>query len=48
VGFVFVVAAADAERATEVLKGLGESPIALGEVIAVPAETPFEERVVWA
>jgi phosphoribosylformylglycinamidine cyclo-ligase len=48
VGFVFVVPAVDAARAMDVLGGLGESPIALGHVIAVPAETPFEERVVWA
>jgi phosphoribosylformylglycinamidine cyclo-ligase len=48
VGFVFVVPAADVERATSLLRGLGEVPIRLGEIVALPSETPFEERVVWA
>ncbi len=47
VGFVFVVPAADASKAVEVLAALGESPIALGEVVAVPGSTAFEDRVVW-
>jgi phosphoribosylformylglycinamidine cyclo-ligase len=47
VGFVFVVAASDAGRAAEVLQGLGETPIALGQVVAVPADRAFEERVEW-
>ena len=47
VGYVFVVPAADAVKAEAILTGLGESPIPLGEVIALPAETPFEERAVW-
>jgi phosphoribosylformylglycinamidine cyclo-ligase len=47
VGFLFVVAPADAERATSLLRGLGESPIALGRVVRVPADRPFEERVEW-
>src|ERR1700722_19027182 len=33
VGFVFVVPASDAARASEVLRGLDESPIALGRVV---------------
>ncbi len=48
VGFVFVVAAADAARAEEALRGLGEAPILLGPVIRVPDGTAFEERVQWA
>ena len=48
VGFVFLVPAAHAARADEVLRGLGESPIRLGEVVAVPPETAFEDRIVWA
>lgn len=47
IGFVFVVPASDLERATSVLAALGEAPIALGEVVALPLDTPFEERVVW-
>lgn len=48
VGFVFVVAAGDAQRTTEVLTGIGESPIALGEIVEMPAGTDFEARVVFA
>jgi phosphoribosylformylglycinamidine cyclo-ligase len=47
VGFVFVVAAADAARATEALGAMGESPIALGPIVRVEADRPFEERVEW-
>jgi phosphoribosylformylglycinamidine cyclo-ligase len=47
IGFVFVVPASDLERATAVLSELGETPIALGEVVALPIDTPFEDRVVW-
>jgi phosphoribosylformylglycinamidine cyclo-ligase len=47
VGFVFVVAAADAARTAEVLRGLGEAPIALGRVVRVPADRAFEDRVEW-
>ncbi|HEY8086329.1 MAG TPA: phosphoribosylformylglycinamidine cyclo-ligase [Polyangiaceae bacterium] len=48
VGFVFVVRPDDADRTTDVLRGLGESPIALGRVVTVPRDRPFEERVEWA
>jgi len=48
IGFVFVVAAADAQRTTEALVAIGESPIALGEVVQVPEGTDFEARVVFA
>ncbi|MGH7295497.1 MAG: phosphoribosylformylglycinamidine cyclo-ligase [Polyangiaceae bacterium] len=47
VGFVFVLAAADAGRAVELLRGLGESPIPLGRVVRVPPDRAFEERVEW-
>ncbi|MBS2020472.1 MAG: phosphoribosylformylglycinamidine cyclo-ligase [Deltaproteobacteria bacterium] len=48
IGFVFVVAAGDAQRTTDALVALGESPIALGEVVDVPEGTEFEARVVFA
>ena len=48
IGFVFVVAAAHAARATQVLTELGESPVALGEVVSVASDVAFEDRVVWA
>jgi phosphoribosylformylglycinamidine cyclo-ligase len=47
VGFVFVVSAADAERAGSLLRELGEAPIPLGRVVRVGADRPFEERVEW-
>ena len=47
VGFVFVVAAAEAERAEQALRASGESPFALGRIVRVPADRPFEERVEW-
>jgi phosphoribosylformylglycinamidine cyclo-ligase len=47
VGFVIVVDEGSEARAIEALRGAGESPFALGHVIAVANETPFEERVVW-
>jgi phosphoribosylformylglycinamidine cyclo-ligase len=48
IGFVFVVAAADAPRALQALRAAGEEPIELGEIVRVPDETPFEERVIWS
>jgi phosphoribosylformylglycinamidine cyclo-ligase len=47
VGFVLVVAQADAARAVDVLGALGEPPIALGRVVRVPADRAFEDRVEW-
>jgi phosphoribosylformylglycinamidine cyclo-ligase len=47
IGFVFVVPPGDAARATMVLQGLGESPIAMGRVVRVEADRAFEERVEW-
>jgi phosphoribosylformylglycinamidine cyclo-ligase len=47
VGFVFVVPAADAARAVDVLRSLGEEPFVLGTVVRVPADRPFDERVEW-
>jgi phosphoribosylformylglycinamidine cyclo-ligase len=47
VGFVFVVPKDDEKRAFEILAAEGESPIRLGEVVELPADTPFEDRVVW-
>jgi phosphoribosylformylglycinamidine cyclo-ligase len=47
VGFVLVVAGRDAARATETLRAAGEAPIAMGHVVRVPADRPFEQRVEW-
>jgi len=47
VGFVFVVSDGDAARAVSLLRELGEAPIALGHVMRVGADRPFEERVEW-
>jgi phosphoribosylformylglycinamidine cyclo-ligase len=47
VGFVFIVPERDSARAVEVLSGLGEAPLALGQVVRVAADRPFEERVEW-
>ncbi len=47
VGFVFVVAESDAGRASEALRSMGEAPIALGHVVPIGADRPFEERVEW-
>lgn len=45
VGFVFVVPAADAEKARA---AIDEPTIDLGEVVALPADTDFEARVVFS
>jgi len=47
IGFVVIVPAEHVPRATEVLRGLGEQPHAIGRVVPVDRETPFEERVIW-
>ena len=47
VGFVIVVAKVDEARTMDALRGAGEAPFAIGEVVHVPKDTPFEERVVW-
>ena len=47
VGFVFVVPAEEAAKAHEALASEGETPIDLGEVVAVPADTDFEARVIF-
>jgi len=47
VGFVFVVAAEHAARATDALRAIGEQPIDLGEVVRVPDGTEFEARVIF-
>lgn len=47
VGFVFVVAPGDLDRANAALSAIGETPIDLGEVITMPPETDFEARVVF-
>ncbi len=47
VGYVFVVTAEEEERTNEALRALGEEPIALGEIVAMPPETDFEARVVF-
>jgi phosphoribosylformylglycinamidine cyclo-ligase len=47
VGFVFVVPAAQAAAAQQALRAAGEAPFALGRVVTVPLDRPFEERVEW-
>jgi phosphoribosylformylglycinamidine cyclo-ligase len=47
VGFVFVVPPTEATRTGELLRGLGETPIALGHIVRVPADRPFEGRLEW-
>jgi phosphoribosylformylglycinamidine cyclo-ligase len=47
IGYVLVVAAGDAARATDALRALGESPIAVGRIVPVGADRAFEERVEW-
>jgi phosphoribosylformylglycinamidine cyclo-ligase len=47
VAFVVVVGEGDAARTHDALRTLGETPIALGRVVRVPADRPFEERVEW-
>ncbi len=47
IGFVFVVAASDADRATDVLRGLGEAPVRMGRIVSVEASRAFEDRVEW-
>jgi phosphoribosylformylglycinamidine cyclo-ligase len=47
IGFVFVVPQADAARALDVLRGLGDGPVTMGRVVKVEADRAFEERVEW-
>jgi phosphoribosylformylglycinamidine cyclo-ligase len=47
VGFVLVVPADAQARAEAALRALGEAPFVLGQVVRVPADRPFEERVEW-
>jgi phosphoribosylformylglycinamidine cyclo-ligase len=47
IGFVIVVAKDTAKAAQNALTALGERPVILGHVVAVPPETAFEARVVW-
>lgn len=47
VGFVFVVAEEHAAHAIDVLVARGEAPIDLGEIVALPADTAFEARVIF-
>ena len=46
-GFLFVVEDGQADRARAALGALGEAPVTVGEVIRVPADRAFEERVEW-
>jgi phosphoribosylformylglycinamidine cyclo-ligase len=48
IGYVFIVRDEDAAATIRCLSVLGERPITLGRVVAMPESTPFEERVVWA
>jgi phosphoribosylformylglycinamidine cyclo-ligase len=47
VGFVFVVPAADADKASDALRSAGDEPIALGEIVALPDDAEFEARVIF-
>jgi phosphoribosylformylglycinamidine cyclo-ligase len=47
IGFVVVVPQQDCAKADELLRSLGEDPVALGGVVRVPEDRPFEERVEW-
>jgi phosphoribosylformylglycinamidine cyclo-ligase len=47
VGFVVVVEAGFLAEALERLRGAGEAPFELGEVVTVDASTPFEDRVIF-
>jgi len=47
IGFVFVVPRDAAARTNEALRAIGEEPIDLGEIIALPGGTEFEARVVF-
>ena len=47
IGYAIVVSAATAESATQALKEMGEAPVAMGDVIAVPSDTAFEDRISW-
>lgn len=46
-GYVIIVARDDVDRALALLKSAGEDPRVVGEVVAVDAKTPFEERVLF-
>ena len=48
IGFVFVVKREDVDKAIAALGALGESPVTLGEIVAMPRATEFEARVVFA
>jgi phosphoribosylformylglycinamidine cyclo-ligase len=45
IGFVFVVPAEQCQVTCETLRGLGEEPLVLGDVVRVPEGTAFEARV---
>jgi len=47
IGFVLVVPEKDESRAIDALRALGEAPARMGNIVSVPAETAFEERVVY-
>jgi len=47
VGLVLVVDASSVSGLKKALEPLGEEVLELGHVIAVPVDTPFEERVRW-
>jgi phosphoribosylformylglycinamidine cyclo-ligase len=46
-GFVVIVGREDADRSLALLRSVGEDPRVVGEVISVPVETEFEERVLF-
>jgi len=46
-GFLFVVDARQADAARATLGALGEAPVTVGQVMTVPADRAFEDRVEW-
>lgn len=48
VGYVIVVPEKDVTRTEDLLMAAGEAPFRLGTIVAVPPETEFEARVIWA
>ncbi|MEI7892432.1 MAG: phosphoribosylformylglycinamidine cyclo-ligase [Myxococcales bacterium] len=47
IGFIFVVAQSDCDRAIASLRALGDEPVLLGEVVDEGRDVAFEDRVIW-
>ncbi len=48
VGFVIIVPESEAAATLSTLRAAGEAPMEMGHVVAVPNDTPFEDRVRYA